>query len=350
MNVFYPCWDVIIYPWWTLSCLIRAIYLFLYLKCQNGSNVILILHRLTLQRFSCLMNPIKYVHPAAFRGLLVLEHLKLLHTQLHQLPSLQHIGQSLTRLVVSRSAYFKGTYEGSLSDLRKIKYVSMNHNGLRSTPLRLNLIAKTIMTLELSCNAINSVTSLASVEFIKLIRLDLRHNNITHLRPEFLIAPHLQYLNLVGNQLSSLADVTLYSWGNSLSEHKYMEIVLQQNPWHCNGSLIWIYTNLYKLGSEIIYAKPPSKPYIGDVNWLLCESPDARSGKTVVPMDVIGSVNISIRSLHDLASKCHCDFSSNGKLLLNSTIIHNFWLGRRLLASMAIHIAAVLWLIAVTHN
>ena len=124
------------------------------------------------------MHHIKHIHPAAFRGLLILEHLKLIHTQLHELPSLQHIGQSLTRLVVSRSAHFKGTYEGSLCDLRKIRYINMNHNGLRSTPLRLNLIANTIMTLEFSCNAINSMTSMDGLQFIKLTRLDLRHNTL----------------------------------------------------------------------------------------------------------------------------------------------------------------------------
>ena len=149
------------------------------------------------------------------------------------------------------------------------------------------------------------------VEFNKLVRLRLSYDEITHLLPELLIIPRLESLNLVGNHLVSLAEVTQYSWGSSLPEHKYMRISLAKNRWHCNGSLIWTSINLYRFGGEIIYAKPPFKSYIGYVDQLLCESPDARQGTTVVPIDVIESVNISIRQLHDLAGMCYYRFASN---------------------------------------
>ena len=64
-------------------------------------------------------------------------------------------------------------------------------------------------------------------------------------------------------------------------------------------------SNLYKIQRKIIYAKPPFKPYIRYVEGLRCESPYARHGTTVVPMDVIESVNISICSVYDLAGKCY---------------------------------------------
>ena len=255
-------------------------------------------------------NPIKYIHPAAFRGLLVLEHLKLRHTHLQSLSlPLQDVGHSLTELDVSLSTHVKGNEVQTFTDLRKIKLLEMHHNGLRAIPLGLNLIASTVMTINFAHNSISSLTSMEGIEFNKLVRLRLSYNEITHLRPEFLITPHLQILNLVGNQLVSLAEVIQYSWGRSLPEHKYMGISLAKNRWHCNGSLIWTSSNLYRIGSEIIYAKPPFKPYIRFVDQLFCESPDARHGTTVVPIDVIESVNISIHLLRDLAGKCYYRFA-----------------------------------------
>ena len=190
--------------------------------CANASKVSF--HPLMLQVFSCVMNPVKYIHSAAFRGLVVLEHLKLQDTQLHQLPSFQHIGHSLTKLDIIVSAHYTGNYAQDFTNLRNIKYIDMIRNGLRNTPLGLNLIANTIMALDLQLNAINSLTSMEGVKFMKLLKLDLRYNNITHLHPELLITPHLQSLHLVGNHLVSLADVTQYSWGSSLSRHKYMAL------------------------------------------------------------------------------------------------------------------------------
>ena len=101
--------------------------------------------------------------------------------------------------------------------------------------------------------------------------------------------------------------------GQFIAENEYLEIFLRQNPWHCNGSLIWMFSKLFKLENKIIYAKPPFKPYIRDVAPLFCESPDARCGTIVVPMDVMESVNIIIRSLRDLAGKSNCQFASNIK-------------------------------------
>ena len=263
-------------------------------------------HYLTLQVIWCLMNPVKYVHPAAFRGLLVLERVRLRHTQLHQLPSLQHIGHSLTTLELGSSTHFKGNDAQDFTHLMKIRYILMDCNRLRSTPLGLALIANTIKRLNFASNAINSLTSMEGVKFDKLITLNLQYNNITHLHPEFLFIPYLQVLTLMGNNLVSLGEVTQYSWGSLLPKNEYLKIFLRQNPWHCNGSLIWMFSKLFKLGNKIIYAKPPFKPYIRDVAPLFCESPDARHGTTVVPMDVMESVNISIRSLRDLTGKSNC--------------------------------------------
>ena len=190
----------------------------------------------------------------------------------------------------------------------------MHHNGLIRTPLGLDVIASTITVLIFAFNTIISLTSVEGVEFFNLQNLRLQYNNITHINPGFLIAPRLSFINLEGNHLVSLAEVTQHSWGGSLPAHKYIKIHLRENPWHCNGSLIWMFRNLYKLQSIIIYARPNFKPYIRNVEQLIFDSPEARHGTSVVPLDIIKSVNISIRSLRDLGGKCYRQLMPNVKL------------------------------------
>ena len=186
----------------------------MYLKCENESRTTF--YQLIFQVFSCMNNPVKYVYPAAFRGLLVLKHLELRHTQLHQLPSLQHIGHSLENLDICLSGHFTGNDAQNFTYLRKIQYLNMYHNRLSRTPLGLNLIANTLMALHLAYSTIISLTSIEGVEFIKLYTLRLTCNNIAHLRPKYLFTPRLKFLNLEGNHLVSLAEVTQYSWGSLL--------------------------------------------------------------------------------------------------------------------------------------
>ena len=162
------------------------------------------------------MNPVKYVHPAAFRGLLVLERVRLRHTQLHQLPSLQHIGHSLITLELGSSIHFKRNDAQDFTHRMNLRYILMDCSRLRSTPLGLALTANTIKRLNFAYNATHSLTSMEGVKFDKLITLDLHYNNITHLHPEVLFTPYLQVLYLMGNSLVSLGEVTQYSWGRLL--------------------------------------------------------------------------------------------------------------------------------------
>ena len=195
------------------------------------------------------------------------------------------------------------------SHLRKIAHINLRHNGLQSTPFGLNHIANTVLNLAFGFNSIQSITSMEGITFYKLQLVDLSDNRITNLRPELLFAPNLLSLNLENNHLVSLEEVSHYSWGSSLPKHAYAAIHLRQNPWHCNGSLIWMRSNLYRYHSHIIYAKPTHKPYITNVQGMFCKSPDARNGTTVVPWDTIESVDININSLGDMAGKFHRHFT-----------------------------------------
>ena len=271
--------------------------------CTPKKNDLKIFDNWSFQVFSCVNNPVKYIHPDSYRGLSALQRLKLRSAHLHQLPSFQHIGHSLTDFELSFSVQFIGNNAHDFSYLWKIKDLNMVHNGLKSTPLGLNHVANTVKILDFSSNAIHSIASMEGIKFVKLQTLYLSKNKIAHLRPEFLIAPRLQSLNLERNILVSLDDVTQYPWGSSLPGHKYMIIHMRWNPWHCNGSFIWMRSNLYRYYKQIVYAKPPFKPCITNVDQLFCTSPDERIDTYIVPKYVIRSVNVSIRSLGDLAGK-----------------------------------------------
>ena len=207
---------------------------------------------LSFQDFFCVRNPVRHIQPDAFRGLLVLRRFTLKSTYLHQLPPFQHIGHSLIYLELSRSKQFKVNHVHDFSYLRKIEDINLRHNGLQSTPFGLNHIANTVLNLYFGFNAIQSTTSMEGITFYKLKIVNLYNNRITNLRPEFLIAPNLRSLNLENNYLVSLEEVSHYSWGSSLPKHEYTAIHLRQNPWHCNGSFIWMRSNLYIYGSHII--------------------------------------------------------------------------------------------------
>ena len=100
------------------------------------------------------------------------------------------------------------------------------------------------------------------VKFVKLRSLWLGNNRIMHLHPDLLITPRLRVLTLAGNTILSLTDVTQHAWGSSLPTYDYLSISLRLNPWNWNGSLAWMQGRLIKLGNDIIYARPPFKPFV----------------------------------------------------------------------------------------
>ena len=258
-------------------------------------------YQLSFQDFSCAWNPIRYIHPDAFIRLLVLNSLKMQATQLHQLSSLKHVGHSLISLQLSRSMRFEGNHAWELSYLRKIEVVNMPHNGLKYLPLGLDYIAKSVRKLDFDFNCMRSIASIEGVNFTNLRSLHLQGNRITHLRPEIFTTPHLEVLNLHGNDLITLDEFTRYSWGSSLPKHTYLAIHLPWDTWHCNGSLTWMHSNLYRFNHQIIYAQQSLKAYITHVQMLVCKSPDTRRDTGVVPKDIIESINITVRSLRELA-------------------------------------------------
>ena len=283
------------------------------------ANKMYFLQQLTLlsfQRLQCNANPLQLIHPWAFKGVLALKLIAIDSPQLQQLPPLQDIAHSLTSLFIVSVDLEQTKNQQYLSDCRMLKRVSMPFSALETISLGLHHIAKTLEYLRLKHNVIKSIASMEGIAFRKLHALDLRHNNITHLNPECLITPQLRQLDLEYNHLVSLGDVTQYSWGNSLPYGVFLNIILNGNPWNCDGSLTWLQSGLFNLrqGSrwELIYAKPPLKACIRNVGHLICQSPDRRLGTALVPRERI-VVHGRAKTLETLAgkiSRCDTEFLS----------------------------------------
>ena len=214
---------------------------------------------------------------------------------------MQHIGHSLTVLRLSNSMTFRGNHARGFYYLRRIEHVSLSHNGLKSLPLGLNHIASSVKTLDFSYNAMKSIASMEGVNFVRL-----------------------QILNLERNKLTSLDELIQYSWGSSLPKHKYLGIYLASNPWHCNGSLIWLQSSLYKMRFQIIYAKPSLKAYIANVQMMVCKSPDTRHGTPVVPRNITENIYITIHSLSALAGEYYWHWIQCALLHLVNHCIENY--------------------------
>ena len=259
------------------------------------------------QRFQCYANPLRFIHPAAFKGVLALRFIFIDSRQLQQLPPLQDITHSLICLYLVSMGMGQTKNEHYFRGCRTLEQFGMTFSVLQSISLGLCHIGQTFKYLKFDHNGIRSVASMKDIAFTNLRVLDLSHNNITHFNTEHLDTPQLRLLRLQHNHLVSLRDVILSSWGGkSLPDGVFLDINLHGNPWNCDGSLAWLQSNLFILArnmlgeEEIIYPKPPLRPRIGNVGRLICHSPDKRLGTAVVPHGRI-AVHRRIKSLKNLA-------------------------------------------------
>ena len=267
----------------------------------------------SFQKFQCFENPLRCIHSSAFKGVLALKFLLIKSHQLQQLPPLQDIAHSLIAWYVESTKLGQTKNEHYFNGCFTLERLQIPFSDLETILLGLHHVAETVERLEFNHNLIRSIALMEGIVFSKLLVLDLRHNNITHLNPEYLITPQLHLLELDHNHLVSLGDVTQYSWGDSLPERVFLNIFLNGNPWNCNGSLTWLQSSLYILGrngfgkGELIYTKPPLKPCIRKVDHLICQNPDRRIGTAVAPREQI-AVHRHIESLEILAGKIsRCD-------------------------------------------
>ena len=113
-----------------------------------------------------------------------------------------------------------------------IKSIDMTCNRLSVIP-NIKDISTTLQHLTLRCNNISDAKPLYNIHLPKLRTLAIAHNQIT----SFCFPPLTPYLSRV-NLLSNKLSVIYFSQPNATLFGR-IDVALERNPWHCNGSLGW---------------------------------------------------------------------------------------------------------------
>ena len=176
-------------------------------------------------------NSINFTHHYAFRGLKTLHKLDMSNNQLTSAPSLSEAKFNLRVLDLGRN-FIRHIEESYFTSFRSITHIGIGFNELIQLP-NLQNIAKTIVVLIVNGNRISDANFMYGNRFPKLENLNLQFNQIrVFCPPPGNNAPRLHSIYLQSNKLSSLH----FPYD---SQQQPIDVMLEKNPWHCDGSLDW---------------------------------------------------------------------------------------------------------------
>ena len=177
-------------------------------------------------------NNINFTHHYAFRGLKTLHKLDMSNNELTSAPSLAEAKFTLRVLDLGRNS-IKHIEDSYFNSFKRITHIELGHNELTQFP-NLRNIAKTVVVLRVDGNRLTNANFMYGNRFPKLENLFLESNQIREFCiPPGNIVPRLYSIFLQSNNLSSL-----HFPGDS--QRKSIDVRLENNPWHCDGSLGWI--------------------------------------------------------------------------------------------------------------
>ena len=213
-------------------------------------------------------NNIDSIHRFAFKGLKALRVLNLAWNQLTSAPSLAEVEPTLQELNLERN-YIKHIKDSYFDFCKNIEYIDIGYNELKAFPSMQN-IAKSIVVFGVEGNNISDANFVYGNRFPELKNLMLGSNPIRRFcPPPGKFAPQLHTLLLVS------CDLSMIHFPNE-SHRQEVQVYLDNNPWHCNGSLGW--TQQCQLRDE-------TTNVIVCMEWLflrgmVCESPMEARGLT----------------------------------------------------------------------
>ena len=158
--------------------------------------------------------------------------------------------------------------ENYFDTCHRVEGIYMTGNQLSVIP-NLKGASRTLRNLRLDTNFISDVTPLYNTHLPNLRELKLYSNHITSFCfPP--LTPYLDVVTLLSNRLS-----TIYFSELNVTRQRKVYISLEDNLWHCNGSLGWTK-----------YCTPQPPAYMECMGWFLlmkeiiCTSPKAVQGLT----------------------------------------------------------------------
>ena len=244
----------------------------------------------TLQEIQLSGTPLADIHPNTFWGLGTVVTLRITGTKLRKMPPLSNWSCSLEHLDFSNNLISNSGV--ILTDsFCKLKYLFLPSNRLTVVP-NLRNADSSLTFLDLSDNCLESLYKLNQVQFIQLKVLLLRTTCLKLISLADLSMPMLVHLDMHGNWIATMDPVDnlildIELWNKSDCR---LSLALDENPWHCNDSLAWLYVDLrppdYRTGmyAHIYYRDTSLKIEIVFYKYVTCQSPHQFKGKSILIM------------------------------------------------------------------
>ena len=180
-------------------------------------------------------NYIDSIHRFALRGLVTLFQLDVSNNRLTTAPSLVvEVKSTLCTLYLTRN-YIKEINDSYFDLFENIEYINLGHNELTQLP-NIQNIANTIVVFGVEFNNISNPNFVYGNEYPELRILNLESNQIAMFCPiPRHFAPQLHTLYLQSNKLSMMH----FPYE---SDGLHATILLENNPWYCNGAMVWTQT------------------------------------------------------------------------------------------------------------
>ena len=207
------------------------------------------------------------------------------------MPEMQHNAPSLEQLL-----FEDNDLSNSAADIKngypKLKHISLHKNRLTYVPDFGQLVDQ-LKYLMLSYNSIESLHNIYNIRFIRLRTLNLEKNRIKYISLSLLYMPMIYRLDISGNLLETLEPIGSILPTGDLEKRGHMTAFLHSNPWHCNGSLSWLYKGLNPHSNLwcMSYRNRSCSLYIGVIHYLFCKTPKQLNGKGIM---TLGKYNVCI--------------------------------------------------------
>ena len=233
-----------------------------------------------LQEISVSISSLKYIDHGAFDGLIRLRKLDIRLHSLLKAPNLSAVGRTLR---IFRLNNFEGAYENvKLKPMVALTQFGMAKAGLVDIPEDIRYVAVSLQRLILTNNGILKLDNMYDIPFPTLTVVWLQFNNISHLSHKLLLLPVLQSFMIKNNKITELPDMSSCVWGMESEGVTYSTFHPANNPFHCNGSMMWLGASLCRSGRDIYFKRLMLGIRLKD---LFCHSPQEVQGRGVVPAD-----------------------------------------------------------------
>ena len=229
------------------------------------------------------ISSLKYIDPGAFEGLPRLQEIRITAHSLENTPDISSsVGHSL---IYFQLCCFSGAYDDiQIKPLVVLETLVLRKVGLTMVPEDIKHVAASLRILDLSRNNISSLTTMYNILFLKLASVSLASNDISYLSPELLQLPSLTRLSLSSNKLTHLANMNASIWGLENQGKPYVLFYVNHNPWHCNGSMMWLRDSIcFRASWDLLFYR--SMKVEIRLKHLFCHSPPNARGRALVTVD-----------------------------------------------------------------